>query len=1290
MAFLKQQYEQFSFRLGFVPCGTERNGYMKMNKLVSVGASVILFFNMIVPVSASDLIVDESFDGFSPGSLTGQVSRTEWVTAVAGNVHSVEFISESEGDVAIQLLIGSEGKSGGSVSKRGIDISKSFLVRETVKVSDTNRRILFRMYDSDTKNPVYAVQLLNGNVVAMDGTQENIVSSYKVDTEYELEMRVTTDSDASTQDTYDLYIDGVEVAAGYKMPRNITGNIKQIELMEAPSWAVGGTSVIDDFYMAYYTPVIRVLESIEATVDSSEMAVGRSSLITLKGFMSDGSEAKLQNAQVSFKSDNKAVATVDDKGNILAVADGNANITVTVKMGDVTLTEIIKINVIYKNTVDVVKDDFEGYDEGDFLGQNKKNYNVQNLSGVYPVIIEKDEKDNKYLRFVMEDLTGENDEFLTGKSTVFQVKNLALTESFSLKSKIKVNSFANSARVYPFFIYDELGTRALTILIRSGKITAQNGNATVDIKEGLPVDTWYDIELVIYHDGDAETEDYYDVYLDGELLKEGLKMQSKLGKVTSITYMENTNYAPFSVFLDDISLTSIRFPKVEKCYFPYPSEEGKVSPYSENVVIKYNNNMVGGEDKIKVYNGEKEVETEIEYSEKEYTVNFKKELLEDTTYKVVIEKGMTDSDGLESFAEYTYEFTTGVYDFNMQLKADVTPGNSAKAEIAVRNNTKNTKNAELILVQYNAKGQMISYNTSAVSLNVGENDLSREILYDAKAKYFGVYLWDGIAGQNPICREKILPENKFLKESEECAEKIHVKVKDFDEVIEICGNIGDKKEKSATLVIYSPEKEVVGILQGSTDINGNYSFVVPFFENIALNETYKAVIMGDFAEFVCKGKTYADTLLNKIVNADKAEIYDIIKANNDYFNVDFSENGDYDKLTQRAETELWEKVSIENFVRPEEVEDLINEEILRQKVLDELFEKLECAKKGETVIEILEEYADGLKIDLTAEYGYALLEEKEKNDLGELFVDKEFAFSNEAKEYFDEQVLLSLLNNKNWKKLEEVINNNKDVLNVEFSDNYNKLHEIDKADFMKNIEAMGFSSLDDFKKKFDDALAKIKIQSKPSGSGGSGSGGSVSYTVQSVIEKRPEKEEQTEIKFEFSDVSEAHWACEYIKSMSSKKLVSGYSDGTFKPDKDITRAEFIKIIVEAFGLLDENAKVDFYDMDESAWYYKYVASAVKAGVVTGYENNCIGGNDRLTRENMAVIIYRAAKNKLSGKEMAAVFSDSDKISDYAKEAVSSLCVDGIMNGMGNNTFNPKGNATRAMVVKVIDLICKEG
>lgn len=229
---------------------------MPKKNILCIGLSCALISNLILPVTANDaenLITIEDFDGFDAGTFTSQVSRKEWAASMSGNVHTVEFISELDSDMALELKVGSNGTSGVSVYRRGLEISKSMLVREKVKVSDTNRRIMFRIYDDNTSDPVYALQLLNGNVVAINGTRENVVATYKVDTEYEFEMRVNTDCDPLTPDTYDIYIDGVAVATDYKLPRNITGNIKQIELMEAPSWAIGGTSVIDDFYLAYYT-----------------------------------------------------------------------------------------------------------------------------------------------------------------------------------------------------------------------------------------------------------------------------------------------------------------------------------------------------------------------------------------------------------------------------------------------------------------------------------------------------------------------------------------------------------------------------------------------------------------------------------------------------------------------------------------------------------------------------------------------------------------------------------------------------------------------------------------------------------------------------------------------------------------------------------------------------------------------------------------------------------------------------------------------------------------------------
>lgn len=226
-------------------------------------------------------------------------------------------------------------------------------------------------------------------------------------------------------------------------------------------------------------------------------------------------------------------------------------------------------------------------------------------------------------------------------------------------------------------------------------------------------------------------------------------------------------------------------------------------------------------------------------------------------------------------------------------------------------------------------------------------------------------------------------------------------------------------------------------------------------------------------------------------------------------------------------------------------------------------------------------------------------------------------------------------------------------------------------------------------------------------SGGSSSGSSLNTSVSSTGNRAPAVSykgtltpnsslEQGDITTatvsSFSDLADAAWAREAVTSLYNKGIINGKTASSFAPNDDITRAEFAKIVVKAFGLEDANATVSqFSDVATSDWYYTAVASAYSKGIIKGYENGTFGVNDKITRQDMAVIIYRAAQ--AAGKSIAAVkdgtvFDDAADIAAYASEAVSVLNKGGIINGMTATTFAPTATATRAQAAQMIYGIVK--
>lgn len=170
----------------------------------------------------------------------------------------------------------------------------------------------------------------------------------------------------------------------------------------------------------------------------------------------------------------------------------------------------------------------------------------------------------------------------------------------------------------------------------------------------------------------------------------------------------------------------------------------------------------------------------------------------------------------------------------------------------------------------------------------------------------------------------------------------------------------------------------------------------------------------------------------------------------------------------------------------------------------------------------------------------------------------------------------------------------------------------------------------------------------------------------------------------FSDIS-GHWAEDQIKSMTDEGIINGYPQGTFQPDGKITRAEFASLLVTAFGLTKGEGK-SFTDTVDH-WAKDAIAAANAAGIVNGYSDTIFGPDDPITREQMAVMIVKAAR--LTDAAHAKTFADSSSISDWAKEAVDIATSNQLISGYPDNTFQPQGNATRAEATAVLSGVLKK-
>ncbi len=180
-----------------------------------------------------------------------------------------------------------------------------------------------------------------------------------------------------------------------------------------------------------------------------------------------------------------------------------------------------------------------------------------------------------------------------------------------------------------------------------------------------------------------------------------------------------------------------------------------------------------------------------------------------------------------------------------------------------------------------------------------------------------------------------------------------------------------------------------------------------------------------------------------------------------------------------------------------------------------------------------------------------------------------------------------------------------------------------------------------------------------------------------------------------------HWAETYIQALVSDGKLSGMNDGTFRPDQNVTRAQFVRMLAAAAGANPvSTGSILFRDVDPSEWYAPYIEWAVDQGIVFGMGDGTFCPDDGITREQMAVMTVQTMKKMsagYSGGTAALTFADAGSISDWAEDAVKEAVAAGILNGMEETDskgqkilyFHPKGSATRAQASKVIYSLCYE-
>lgn len=184
--------------------------------------------------------------------------------------------------------------------------------------------------------------------------------------------------------------------------------------------------------------------------------------------------------------------------------------------------------------------------------------------------------------------------------------------------------------------------------------------------------------------------------------------------------------------------------------------------------------------------------------------------------------------------------------------------------------------------------------------------------------------------------------------------------------------------------------------------------------------------------------------------------------------------------------------------------------------------------------------------------------------------------------------------------------------------------------------------------------------------------------------------QETDPDFPFADVAKGSWYYEGVRYAYENGLMSGTGEGTFSPDLPTSRGMLVTILYRLAGS-PAAGSASFTDVVKGQWYADGVAWASANGVVSGYPDGSFRPNDTITREQMAAILYQYARIQGELDDSRAdlsIFSDLDSLSAYAKEPMSWAVAQGLFSGVSADTLAPGGSTTRAQAAVILTAFSK--
>ena len=584
----------------------------------------------------------------------------------------------------------------------------------------------------------------------------------------------------------------------------------------------------------------------------------------------------------------------------------------------------------------------------------------------------------------------------------------------------------------------------------------------------------------------------------------------------------------------------------------------------------------------------------------------------------------------------------------------------------------------------------------------------------SKSRRIDVFAWQDLSFIKPISEITQFPVTEsFITVNQPGNYEEAVKAEISGTSVTVRGKLPSLTKEAFSLLVLTPntvfeeltvdtvtKDHILTAYKSSANPSGNYSLSYNMSDS-SPSGTYTVVIGGKSSPLQCTYKYFSQTDRNFVVNyvnsnsliSELKKIASLNQNGTDYAEVVASMGfylDDYNSFSDDLKNEVWDNV-IKNKSTAFSENSLVA--ALNESIALTAFNHAENTGKIEA---FMNKYISITNLPVGEGSLYNTLRDYKTQIFDILLTNKPFSNIQAINSKFQSALLLVQINNASYSDIKKILADNQPglALNQAAYEKYLAMSVIDQKSVDKLLVGKGFTDMEKLRAGFISAVNSISSQIpsgdyRPAGSGGGGQ----SIKLPKVEELPVTENTPVTPKLYFDDLNSVEWARTSIEYLASKGVINGDGTGNYYPDQNITREQFIKIMIEAFFNIEENPNCDFSDVKASEWYFPYIAAAQKIGISNGMGDGSFGVGLNIKREDMAQILYRTVQILgigLTEANEAVTFLDSDKISGYAKEAVSKMQIFGIINGRDGKIFAPSDTATRAESAKMMyELIIRE-